>query len=112
MDRFGCWLMPSISTTQVQDLQVWLARCGPNDLSRMIVVIEEAESVCAVRCDALHRRFRQQLRREGPRLGARGARSVGQELGLMIIQGAVGDLERRRRWLHEVRLYLQERQQP
>jgi DNA-binding PadR family transcriptional regulator len=99
--HFREWLRSSTATPPVrEELQAKIAFCGPEDLSRMVEIVREAELACAAQLEDLNARMRRQRRLEDDDEWRR----------LMGMIGTAGDAawwDSRIKWLQALRQYLQ-----
>jgi DNA-binding PadR family transcriptional regulator len=101
VERFERWMWASVSTPPVrEELHAKIALCRPTDLSRMVAVVREAESVCTGKLQSLNLRVRSHrgdLNQEDFRV----------RMDLVVSTGDQAWWESRIKWLQRVRVYLE-----
>lgn len=100
IEHFQEWLASSTSMPPVrEDLHAKIALCRPQDLSRLIDVVRDAELACTGRLEQLNRRIR--LEHQGTQPQDWKAR-----MSVVVEAGDIAWWDGRIKWLQNVRLYL------
>lgn len=101
VEHFQRWLHASTQTPPVrEELHAKIALWGPQDVSRLIEIVREAEIASTMRLQELNRRVR--FRRQ-----ASGNEHWEQTMQLVMISGEVTWWGARIKWLQDVRRYLE-----
>jgi hypothetical protein len=99
--HFRRWLLASTATPPVrEELQAKIAFCGPEDLSRMVEIVRDAELACAVQLQDLNERMRRQRLLDRDDAWRR-------LTGMIVTAGDVAWWDARIKWLQTLRQYLQ-----